>query len=249
MRRTLTIAQRELVAIFLSPIAYIVVAIFLVLNGFIFWLILKLFIRSPGGVEGSPFAIFLGSENIFAWIFILLTAPAITMRLFAEERQRGTIETLFTAPVSEAQVVVGKFLGAYVFYLSLWLPTILYAAILFRYSSPDWRPMATGYLGVALLGAMFIAFGEFTSALTRNQIVAYMGAAACLLGLFLGGLLLPIGFTGETSGRVLDYFNLYHHARDFGQGIVDSRQVVYYVSVTVFILFLTTRTIESRKWR
>jgi ABC-2 type transport system permease protein len=248
MRRVVTIAQRELVAIFLSPIAYIVVAIFLTLNGYMFWLILGIFNRS-GGMEGSPFAIFLGAENIFAWIFILLTAPAITMRLFAEERQRGTIETLFTAPVTEAQVVVGKFLAAYVFYLSLWLPTVLYAGILFKYSSPDWRPMLTGYLGVALLGAMFIAVGEFTSALTRNQIVAYMAAAACLLGLFLGGLLLPMQFKGETASRILEYFNLYAHVREFGQGIVDSRHVVYYLSVTVFTLFVTTRAIESRKWR
>ena len=248
MRRTLTIAQRELVAIFLSPIAYIVVAIFLILNGYIFWLILSIFNRT-GGMEGSPFAIFLGAENIFAWMFILLTAPAITMRLFAEERQRGTIETLFTAPVTEAQVVLGKFLGAYVFYLSLWLPTALYAGILFKYSSPDWRPMLTGYLGVALLGAMFVAVGEFTSALTRNQIVAYMAAAACLLGLFLGGLLLPIKLTEEPWSRILEYFNLYGHVREFGQGIVDSRHVVYYLSVTAFTLFLTTRAIESRKWR
>jgi ABC-2 type transport system permease protein len=96
---------------------------------------------------------------------------------------------------------------------------------------------------------MFIALGEFTSALTRNQIVAYMAASALLLGLFLGGLLLPIKLTGDTASRVLAYFNLYGHLREFVQGIVDSRHVVYYLSVTGFILFLTARTVESRKWR
>ena len=245
--RTLAIAQRELIAIFLSPIAYIVVAIFLLLNGYIFCLILSLF--NKPGIEGSPFAIFLGSENIFAWIFLLLTAPAITMRLFAEERRSGTIEALFTAPVAEGEAVMGKFLAGYVFYLCLWLPTVLYAVILSKYSSPDWRPMATGYLGVALVGAMFVAVGEFTSALTRNQIVAYMTGAALLLGLFLGGLLLPMVLKSDEAGQVVEYFNLYKHVQEFSQGIVDSRHVVYYLSTTVFALFLTTRVIESRKWR
>lgn len=247
MRRVLTIAQRELMAIFLSPIAYIVVAIFLLLNGYLFWLILHIF--NGRGEEGSPFAIFLGSENIFAWIFLLLTAPAITMRLFAEERRSGTIETLFTAPVAEYQVVLGKFLAGYLFYLCLWLPTIAYVVILRRFSSADLRPVATGYLGVALLGAMFVAVGEFTSALTRNQIVAYMTGAVVLLGLFLGGLLLPIVIRGEAASGVLEYFNLYKHLQDFSQGIVDSRYLVYYLSVTGFALFLATRVIESRKWR
>lgn len=247
MRKVITIAQRELMAIFLSPIAYIVVAIFLLLNGYIFWLILNIFNRP--GEEGSPFAIFLGSENIFAWIFLLLTAPAITMRLFAEERRSGTIETLFTAPVAEYQAVLGKFLAGYLFYLCLWLPTVVYVIILRRFSSADLRPVATGYVGVALLGAMFVAVGEFTSTLSRNQIVAYMTGAAALLGLFLGGLLLPIVLKGETASQVLEYFNLYKHVQDFSQGIVDSRHVVYYLSVTAFALFLATRVIESRKWR
>jgi len=247
MRRIVPVAQRELVAIFLSPIAYIIIAIFLVLNGFLFWIILDFF-KQPGA-EGSPFALFLGSGNIFAWIFLLLVAPAITMRLFAEERRSGTIETLFTAPVTEAEVVLGKFLAAYVFYLCLWLPTVLYGVILFKFSSPDWRPMATGYLGVALLGAMFVAVGEFTSALTRNQIVAYMSGAALLLGLFLGGLLLPFVLKGAGASQVLNYFNLYEHVRDFSGGVVDSRHVLYYLSVTVFSLFLATRVIQASKWR
>lgn len=246
-RRVLALAQRELIAIFLSPIAYIVIAIFLLLNGYIFYIILEMF--SHSGAEGSPFAIFLGSENIIAWIFLLLTAPAITMRLFAEERRSGTIESLFTAPVAEFEVVIGKFLASYIFYVCLWLPTVIYAVILYRYSSPDWRPMATGYLGVALIGAMFIAIGELTSALTRSQIVAYMTAAALLLGLFLGGLLLPIVAKGETATQIMEYFNLYNHAQEFSQGIVDSRHVVYYLSLTLFALFLATRVIESRKWR
>ncbi len=246
-RRVLALAQRELIAIFLSPIAYIVIAIFLLLNGYIFYIILEMF--SHSGTEGSPFAIFLGSENIFAWVFLLLTAPAITMRLFAEERRSGTIESLFTAPVAEFEVVIGKFLASYIFYVCLWLPTVIYAVILYKFSSPDWRPMATGYLGVALIGAMFIAIGELTSALTRSQIVAYMTAAALLLGLFLGGLLLPIVAKGETATQIMEYFNLYNHAQEFSQGIVDSRHVVYYLSLTLFALFLATRVIESRKWR
>lgn len=248
-RRVLALAQRELIAIFLSPIAYVVIAIFLLLNGFIFWLILGAF-AEHAGMEGSVFAIFLGKLNILSWIFVLLTAPAITMRLFAEERRSGTIESLFTAPVTEAEAVIGKFLAAYVFYVCLWLPTVIYAVILYRFSSPDWRPMATGYLGVALIGAMFIAIGELTSALTRSQIVAYMTGAVLLLVLFLGAVLLPQVLKGNTPRHVLEYFNLYKHiGEDFAEGIVDSRHVVYYLSVTVFALFLATRAVESRKWR
>ena len=243
--RTLAIAQRELIAIFLSPIAYIVVAIFLFLNGLVFWAILKHF--SQRGVEGAPFSLVF--SNGYAWIFLLLTTPAITMRLFAEERRSGTVEALFTAPVAEGEAVVGKFLAGYVFYLCLWLPTVTYAVILGKFSSPDWRPMATGYLGVALVGAMFVAVGEFTSALTRSQIVAYMTGAALLLGLFLGGLLLPMVLKSDEAGQVVEYFNLYKHVQEFSQGIVDSRHVVYYLSTMVFALFLTTRVVESRKWR
>lgn len=248
-RRVLALAQRELIAIFLSPIAYVVIAIFLLLNGAMFYLIVKAFSAEPG-TEGSVFAIFIGKFNILAWIFVLLTAPAITMRLFAEERRSGTIESLFSAPVAEFEAVIGKFLAGYVFYVCLWLPTVIYPIILFKFSSPDWRPMATGYLGVALVGAMFIAVGELTSALTRNQIVAYMSGAAILLVLFLAGLLLPIVVKGDTPTRILEYFDLWKHiGEDFAEGIVDSRHVVYYLSVTVFTLFLATRVIESRKWR
>jgi len=244
-RRVLAIAQRELMSIFLSPIAYIVIAVFLVLHGWVFWAILDWF-NSPGR-EGSPFSTVL--SNGFAWFFLLLTVPAITMRLFAEERRSGTIETLFTSPVTEAQAVIGKFLAAYAFYICLWLPTLIYVGILFTYSSPDWRPIATGYAGVLLVGAMCVGIGEFTSTLTRNQIVAYMTAAAVLLSLFLVGLLLPYVIKTPAARPVLDYFDLFKHIeQDFAAGVIDSRHVIYYLSVTVFALFLATRTIEGRKW-
>jgi len=174
--------------------------------------------------------------------------PVITMRLLAEERRSGTLEVLLTAPVSEGQVVMGKFLAAFIFYLFLWLPTVVYVVILKQYAAIDLYKVASGYLGIALLGVLFAAVGLFTSAFTRNQIVAAIFAFAVLVVLFSVGLMEQLTTNPALKG-VLGYMNLWDHMDDFARGLVDTRRIVYQLSLAGLFLFLTVKVVEAWKWR
>lgn len=248
MNRVWQIGIREIRAYFLSPVAYIVMTAFLVLNGIIFFLIVDAFSR-PGAPSGSVMQVFLG-RNIFFWFFFLLFLSVITMRLFAEERRSGTLEVLLTAPVTDTEAVVGKFLGAYAFYLALWIPTLLYVAILSHFSPLDLGPIASGYFYLALLGAMLLSLGLLMSILTRSQIVAAISAFGAMFVLFL----IPVFFesllsTVEALRNIFSYMNLWNHAGDFGKGIVDSRAVIYYLSATALFLFLSVQALAAKKGR
>ena len=166
MRKTWALVWRELIAYFSSPLAYVVMTAFLFINGYVFWLIVA-YLNDPRTQAMAPLKLLFGG-TIFFWLFVLFVVPVITMRLLAEERRSGTLEVLLTAPVSETQVVIAKFLSAFAFYVVLWLPTLAYVAILASYSKLDWGPVAAGYLGIALLGGLFLSIGLFTSALVRN---------------------------------------------------------------------------------
>jgi ABC-2 type transport system permease protein len=172
--------------------------------------------------------------------------PIITMRLIAEERKTGTIESLLTAPVSEGTVVVGKFTGALVFFLTLWLPTLLYVFILRSQTPIDIGPVLAGYLAITLLGGYFLSVGIFASTLTKNQIVAAILAFALLIPIFSAGLAQSMANNPKTR-EMLGYFNLWDHMDEFSRGVVDSRRIVYYVSATVFFLFLTTVSLAAKK--
>ena len=153
MRKVWAIIRRELIAYFSSPLAYIVMTAFLLMQGYIFYLIVS-FLNNPQTPAMTPLRLFFGG-TIFFWLFLLFVVPVITMRLIAEERRSGTIEVLLTSPVTEAQVVVGKFAAAMAFYAALWLPTALYVLVLRRHSEIDIGPVLAGYLGVFLLGFFF----------------------------------------------------------------------------------------------
>jgi ABC-2 type transport system permease protein len=184
--------------------------------------------------------------NVFQWIFLMIVSSVISMRLLSEERKSGSIESLLTAPVSEATVVVGKFVGGWCFFLFLFLPTLVYPLLLSRYGRFDIGPVAAGYLGIALVGALFLAAGTFASALTKNQIVAAIVAFAIILGSFLIGIfrdLLP----SANLRDALSYLNILDHMDDFSRGIVDTRRLVYVGSTVVFFLFLATRALEVNK--
>ncbi|MDX1502229.1 MAG: ABC transporter permease subunit [Thermoanaerobaculia bacterium] len=237
---------RELRAYFFSPLAYVVMTLMLLVNGYVFVLIVS-FLNDPRVQVGAPLELFFG-QTIFFWAVVLLFAPALTMRLVSEERRSGTIEVLMTAPVSEAQVVVGKYLAAFCFYLFLWSPTFLYAGILDYYGDVAWGPVLSGFLGVMGVGALFLAVGTFASVLTRNQLVAAILAFVLLTLLFSVGLLESLA-SGEAARETLDYLNLWRHMDDFGKGIVDTRHLVYYLSGAVFFLFLATRALAVNKWR
>jgi gliding motility-associated transport system permease protein len=237
---------RELRAYFFSPLAYVVLFFFLVVNGAIFVLIVS-YLNNPAAPAGRPLDVFFGGSFLF-WMVLLVSAPVLTMRLIAEERRSGSVESLMTAPVSAGEVVAGKYLAALAFYVFLWLPTLVYAGLIDHYSEIDWGTVGAGYLGIFLVGALFLAIGTFGSSLSRNQIVAaIIGFALIALTFFLA--FLP-GLVNDPAWKeVFSYVSVVEHMDDFAKGIVDTRRVAFYVTTTLLFLFLTSRMLEEKKWR
>lgn len=237
---------RELRSYFFSPLAYMVAAFFLLVNGIIFGIIVG-YLSDPTFPAGRPLDYFFGGTWLF-WLILIAVVPLLTMRLLSEERRSGSIEVLMTAPVTETHVVVGKYLAALAFYIFLWLPTVLYAGIVEAYSEVDWATVASGYLGLFLVGAMFLALGTFASAMSKSQLIAAILTFALILGffcvVFLEGLV-----NGELAKQVAGYLSVRQRMQDFSMGIVDTRGVVYTLSITVFFLFLTIKALEAKKWR
>jgi ABC-2 type transport system permease protein len=254
MRATLSLMRREFSAYFLSPIAYVVFAVFLAVTGHLFYMTLQqLTAHGPHGIY-FPMQRMLNDTSF--WLVFLFIPPLLTMRLFAEERSTGTLEMLLTVPLRDWQIVLSKYAACFLFYLLLWIPTLIYLPILLDL---DWHTLATGidpwpivssYLGLALAGAMFLALGLFVSSLVRSQMVA------ALIALFLSLLFIGAGFwrpemdTGSPLYQTLFFFTVpLHFERNFSRGLVDTRQLVLYTSVTLFCLFMTVRSLESRRWR
>src|ERR1700722_18237493 len=239
MTRATTIARRELTSYFFSPIAYVAIAVFLIACSFTFWDDFQ-----PGEIAGM--------RNLFNWMVWLLVSiiPLLSMGLLAQEWSTGTIESLMTAPVGETDVVLGKFLGAFAFFLVMLAPTLLYVAILAMYANPriDFGPIQSGYLGIILVGGLFISIGLFCSSLTRSQIVAAVATAAVLFLITIvpwwasGKLLSP------TWTKVLDQ-TVFKRYTDFSRGIIDSGHLAFFVLSTAVFLFMTTKVLESRRWK
>ena len=231
--------------VFFSPLAYIVLTIFLVLNGFSFYSALEL----STGVVDDTIALFFGDSPLF-WLCLIVVPPLVTMRLVAEERRSGQLEVLLTAPVRDGEVIVAKFLGALVFQAFLWAPTLLYIAIIRNYGAlPDPGQIFTSYLGIAAVTALLTALGLLFSTLTNNQIVAAVASLTCNLLL----LLVPtmgdaVGFA--ALGRALEHVSITRHfAMSFSRGILDSATLVFYAATTIGLLVIATRSLELRRWR
>jgi ABC-2 type transport system permease protein len=240
--------RRENGACFRTSIAYVIGAFFLLLTGFGFWM--RLSQLSRGVLDGDLPSSFFGSPGF--WLVLMIVTPLLTMRLFAEERRMGTLESLMTAPVTETEVVLAKFASAYSIFLLLWVPTLAYAAILKQCGAQlppiDLGSVAAGYLGTALLGAFFLATGLLCSLLTRHQIVAAMASLATM-GLLLSAGLLPFHARAEAVGSVASLFSAQVHMGDFAAGVLDTRAIVWYVSATVLVLFSSIRILEARRLR
>lgn len=243
MNGVLATFRRELRAYFFSPLAYMVMCFFLAVSGVIFILLVSQ-LNDPRSVGGPPLGFFFQAS----WLMLLLVIPVLTMRLISEEMRSGSIEVLMTAPVTEGQVVAGKFLAAWAFYAALWLPTVVYGLSIHLYEKVDWGPVAAGYLGVLLIGAFFLSIGVFASSMTRSQLLAAMITVALLLLLFLVSLFEAL-FNNETIKQALGFMNVWNHIEEFSTGIVDSRRLVFYLSGTFFFLFLASRALEDKKWR
>jgi len=235
VRNTTTIALKEFKSYLASPMAYVVTGIFLVFTGFFFQSSLTTY--SETSIRG-----FLGWGSIL----LLLLAPVLTMRLLAEEKKMGTLELLLTAPVRDNEVIVGKFLGSLGILTAMLALTFYYPLLLMWFGDPDWGPIATGYLGLFLLGGASLAVGLFASSLTSNQIVAAVVAGGVLFALWFVGMaadLLP-----EAMGEVIGYLSLSSHFPDFMRGMIDTRGIIYYLSITVLFLFLAIRSLENSRW-
>ena len=262
MRATLSLMRREFSAYFLSPIGYVVFVVFLVATGHLFYLtLLQLTARGPHGIN-FPMQLML-SDRWF-WLVFLFIPPLLTMRLFAEERGSGTLEMLLTVPLRDWQIVLSKYAACFAFYLLLWVPTLAYLPVLldlsWDVSLVPWHatfaagidpwPVVSSYLGLALAGAKFLALGLFVSSLVRSQMVAALIALTLSLLFIVAGFWRPEMETGSTLDQVLLFFTVpLHFDRNFSRGLVDTRQLVLYTSVTLFCLFMTVRSLESRRWR
>jgi ABC-2 type transport system permease protein len=180
-------------------------------------------------------------------VILLLLMPLVTMRLFAEERRSGTIELLLTYPVRDGAVLAGKYLAALVLYAIMIGLTLLYPGIVVYFARLEWGPVLTGYLGLLLMGATFIAVGVFASSLTENQIVAAITTFGALLIFWILGW--SADYAGGTAGRVLQFLSILEHNDSFSKGVLDTKDVLYYVNFTVLALFLTSRSLEARRWK
>lgn len=246
MNGALAVARKELYSYFFAPMAYIVIAAFLFMNGFLFSLLLSALSQPGSAQSASPMAIFFGG-TLFTWLFLIVTIPAITMRLGAEEAKSGTLETLLTAPVTDLSVILGKYLAAIALYAACWLPTLIYVWVLAQYSEVDAGPAAAGYLGIFLVGMFFTAVGLFTSFASRNQLVAAVMAFAILILLLLVAIASFL-VTDPLWKSVLEYVNLWDLVQTFSKGIVDSRGVVYLLSGTALFLALAHQALQARRW-
>lgn len=247
MHKILAIIRRELIAYFSSPLAYVVLAAFLLMQGFIFFVVLSL-LSQPGAMAITPLQMLFGG-TIFFWLYMLVFMPVITMRLVSEELRSGTIETLMTSPVTEGQVVAGKFLAAFVFYCTMWLPTLIYVLVINNYNSIDLGPVAASYVGVLCLGFLFLGVGLFASTLARNQLIAAIIGFA-LLGLMFSVPLVDYLLVSSSALKpVIEHINLWSHMDTFASGIVDTRHIFYELSVGLLFLFLAAKSLEVKKWR
>jgi ABC-2 type transport system permease protein len=254
MRNIWTIARRELSSYFSSPIAYIVLAMFAVLFGFFFYSAVAIFVQFSAQAAMQPGAppmnvnqyIVQPTLGNFGIILLLLT-PLITMRLFAEEMRSGTIELLLTSPVHDYEIILGKWLGAMLLYACMLAVSLLNLSILFIVSTPDWRAMLVGYVGLLLMGGAFLAMGAFISTLTRNQIVA--GAVTFCLFLLLWVLDWAGSYNTSAIGRICSYLAIAPHFEQFSKGVIELKDAVYYLSAIAAGLFMSKRSIESLRWR
>jgi ABC-2 type transport system permease protein len=248
MRSLWPIYKRELFAFYVTPLAWVLTLVFLVVQGMHFFLLVDHF-ATTADVTGdeTPLSAFFGN-TVLLYLILFVLIPPMTMRLFAEERRSGTIETLMTAPVSSAAVVLAKFAAVLTTYTLMWLPTVLYLAILARTGALDWGAAASAYLGVALVGAGYLSLGLCASALTRSQFLAMVWTALVLLVLFVLGVGEFVTREGTLMHAVCSHVSVWAHMNDFASGIVDSRRLVFYGTLVALPLYIATRAVDAWRW-
>jgi len=236
---------RELRSIFLTVLAYAVLCLSLFANGGVFLIYVFVFSESHQGINMPPMEMFFG-QTIFFYIIMLVGPPLITMRSIAAEWKSGTIEAVLTAPVTEAQLVLSKFMAYWCFFFALWVPTVSYPLLLEWYGNLDWGPVASGYLGILLLGGLLVSLGIFTSALTKHQLLAGLLSFSLGFVLFVVGILAYLNVSAKAT-PFFEFINMWGHMEEFAQGTVDTRRVVFYLSSIATVLFVTIKAVQLKR--
>lgn len=252
MKNVWTICWKELNSYFASPIAYLLMAMFTLIFGYFFTVATSFFILASmqSQMRGFPVDV---NEMVIRPLLMnvsvigLFLLPMITMRLFAEEKRSGTIELLLTSPVRDIEIILGKWLAALLMYGMLLVLSLFSIFFLFAHGQPDWKPVATGYLGLLLQAGALLALGTFISTLTKNQIIA--GAATFGLSLMLWVLEWAGANEQTTVTQVLSYLSVVSHFEPFSKGVIDSKDAIYFLSLIFLGIFLSARSIESLRWR
>jgi ABC-2 type transport system permease protein len=257
MRNTLTIAGRELRSYFSSPVAYVLLAAFLALAGYFFFALLSAFNQTLQIYSMMRNPEMLGRFNLNQMVLVpllhnmsvllIFIVPAISMRMFPEEKRAGTYELLLTSPVRVGEIVLGKFLGGLVLVLLMVALSGFFGVLLLAYGNPEVPMMVAGYLGLALMATVFLAIGTLISSFTDNVVIAYVGSLFALLVLY------TVGWLGETmhgaAGAIVRYASITEHFAEMTKGIVDTKDVAYFATLLLIGLFLTLRSVESVRWR
>jgi ABC-2 type transport system permease protein len=252
VRNVLAIAGKELRSYFASPMGYILIGLFALLFGMFFRVYLSMFAEQSqrmamgGGTANVNEMLIRGVFHNVA-IIILFIMPMVTMRTYAEEKRSGTIELLLTSPITDLQIILGKFLGAMGLFTAMLLVTAIDIAILFRLGNPELKPVLTGYLGLLLMGGCFLSVGLLISSLTKNQIVAGVMTFGVFLVLWIVNWFADS--VGPTGREIVNYLSITEHLDDFTKGIIDTKHIVYYLSFITFGLFLTAKSVDSERWR
>ncbi len=253
MNNIIIICQKELKSYFVSPIAYGLMAFFALIAGYFFYIATGYFVQA--GMQSQmmgrqmPMSI---NEQILRPVLMNLSVvglfliPMITMRLFAHEKSTGTIELLVTSPVHDLEIIIGKWLGALIMYGSIVVVGMLSTVFVFVYGKPDWKPVLVGLLGLLLQGGCLLALGTFISNTTKSQIVAGVATFGVCLMLWIMDW---ISFEQTTFSKIVAYLSVVTHFEPFAKGVIDSKDVIFYVSMIVFGLFLTSRSMEAMRGR
>jgi ABC-2 type transport system permease protein len=253
MNNILAIAHKELKAYFSTPIGYIVIGFFALLFGYFFYVMVVIFNQQSlqlGGLEGGNVDMnqqLIRPLFLNASVILLFVLPLVTMRTYSEEKRSGTIELLLTSPVTDVQIILGKFLGAMTLYAAMLAITMIHMGLLMSWGNPETKVIATGYLGLLLMGGCFISVGLLISSLTKNQIVAGFMTFAVFLMLWVINWLADS--SGPTGQAILSFLSITDHFDDFTKGIIDTKHLAYYLSFITFGLFLTAKSVDSERWR
>jgi ABC-2 type transport system permease protein len=253
LRNVSAIAGKELRGYFGSPVAWVMLGLFAFIFAAFYRAYLAYFVQMGMQSQfGAPPQGNVNNDLIRpllqnASVIMLFLTPMVTMRTYSEEKRSGTIELLLTSPVTDTEIILGKFIGAMGLFAGMLAVTAGYIAILFRFGEPDWRPILSGYLGLVLLGGSFVSLGLFISSTTKNQMVAGAGTFVVLLLFWIVSWFAESA--GPTMSAILNYLSLTQHIDDFGKGVIDTKHLVFYLSFIGFGLFLTLKSVDTERWR